>query len=71
VTPRGVTITPRSSASRAPIPTSTAVEIRDFMRWVSANFPKGVPADLRDLVGNLTAADQPAQGSWAPPPLAR
>ncbi len=69
--PRGVSITPRSTASRAPIPSSTAVEVRDFMRWVAGNFPKGVPADLRDMVGNLTAADQPAQGSWAPPPMAR
>lgn len=69
--PRGVSITPRSSASRAPIPTSTAVEVRDFMRWVASNFPKGVPADLRDMVCNLAAADQPAQGSWAPPPRAR
>lgn len=69
--PRGINITPRSSASRAPIPVSTAVEVRDFMRWVSANFPKAVPADLRDVIGSLTAADQPAQGAWAPPPLAR
>ncbi len=69
--PRHINITPRSTASRAPIPVSTAVEVRDFMRWVAANLPKGVPADLRDLIGNLTAADQPAQGSWAPPPAAR
>lgn len=69
--PRGVNITPRSTGSRAPVPVSTATEVRDFIRWVAANLPKQVPADLRDLIGSLTGADQPAQGAWAPPPLAR
>lgn len=69
--PRAISITPRSTASRAPIPASTAVEVRDFIRWVSANLPKAVPADLRDVIGNLTAPSQPAQGTWAPPPIAR
>lgn len=69
--PRGVNITPRSAGSRAPVPVSTATEVRDFIRWVAANLPKQVPADLRDLIGSLTGADQPAQGAWAPPPLAR
>jgi hypothetical protein len=69
--PRGVNITPRSAGSRAPIPVSTATEVRDFIRWVAANLPKQVPADLRDTIGNLTGADQPAQGTWARPPLLR
>ncbi|HEX2860749.1 MAG TPA: PilZ domain-containing protein [Lacunisphaera sp.] len=67
VSPPGVTIAPRSSNSKAPVPAAVATEVRDFFRWVAANLPKSVPADLRDVIARLTSSTQLANGGWAAP----
>jgi hypothetical protein len=68
VSPPGVVIAPRSSSSKAPVPAAVATEVRDFFRWVSANLPKSVPGDLRDVIGRLTASNELANGGWSAPP---
>jgi len=71
VSPPAVVIAARSTASKAPVPAAVATEVRDFFRWVSANLPKSVPADLRDVIGRLTASEQLANGGWSAPPKLR
>lgn len=71
VSPPSVQITPRGSNSKSPVPAETAIEVRDFFRWIGANLPKTVPADLRDLMNRLTSSNQLINGGWSAPPRMR
>jgi hypothetical protein len=71
VSPPSVQIAPRASTSKAPVPADTAIEVRDYFRWIGANLPKTVPADLRDLMSRLTSSDQLINSGWAAPPKAK
>jgi hypothetical protein len=68
VSPPSVQIVPRATGSKAPVPAETAIEVRDYFRWIGANLPKTVPADLRDLMSRLTSSDQLINSGWAAPP---
>jgi hypothetical protein len=71
VSPPTVVIAPRSSTTKAPVPAAVATEVRDFFRWVAANMPKSVPADLRDVIGRLTGSNQLSSSGWSAPPKLR
>jgi len=72
VSPPSVKITGRSSNSKAPVAEETALEVRDFFRWVACNFPpKSVPADLRDVINRLTSSNLLVNGGWSAPPRMR
>jgi len=65
-TPPTLKVAWRTTDAKDPVPHAVAKEVRDYFYWVTANMPKCVPADLRDLIVRLTQAST-VKEAWAAP----